>query len=156
MRNHLFKTNVLPDQDLWYFIMVYAFESDRVPNMQEKVTKRRKSCLLWLLFRRKNPFLFLALKMAICIRPCLVLRQNMDPLFTDMFSTLLLMTSYAPSFTYVSWNNFSLKYHKEFLISNSSSVSDSEKNVCENMQRFFAKAVQNDLQWSTLKSKSYP
>lgn len=43
-----------------------------------------------------------------------------------------------------------------FLISNISSVSDSEKNVCKNMQRLFAKAVQNDLQWSTLKKKILP
>lgn len=89
--------------------MAYAYKSDRVPNMQEKVTKSRKFCLLLNLFRRKNPLLFPALKMAICVRPCLVLRQNMDPLFTDTSSMLLLMTSYAPSFTYVSWNDLSLK-----------------------------------------------
>lgn len=38
-----------------------------------------------------------------------------------------------------------------FLISNISSVSDSKKIVCKNMQRLFAEAVQNDLQSSTLK-----
>lgn len=38
-----------------------------------------------------------------------------------------------------------------FLISNISSVSDSQKNVSKNMQRLFAEAVQNDLQSSTLK-----
>lgn len=42
MRNHLFETNVLPDQDLWYFIMVYAYGGDWVPNMQEKSDKEKK------------------------------------------------------------------------------------------------------------------